>query len=110
MLTGHFLMAREECATSGRIIYTPERGKLIKMVKPILPPGAKMSAIYKPLTVHVEIDKTGVPTNVKLIDGDPGVADAIVDAVKKWRWKPLKLNGIPVEVESTVVVRSHPPY
>jgi len=69
-----------------------------------------MSAFYKPVTVEVEIDKTGKPINVKLLNGDPVVSGAVVDAVQKWRWRPFKLNGIPVEVETNLVVRFHPPY
>ena len=37
--------------------------------------------------------------------GDPGLNSAAVNAVSQWRYKPFVLNGIPVPVKTTVVVR-----
>jgi outer membrane biosynthesis protein TonB len=31
-----------------------------------------------------------------------------VEAVKKWYWKPLKLNGVAVEAETTITVNFEP--
>jgi protein TonB len=78
------------------------------MVKPVFPPEAKSKAIFGLVVVKVEIDKTGTPTSVKLLSGDPVLAVAVMDAVKKWRWKPYKLNGTAVEVETTISVHFEP--
>jgi len=48
-----------------------------------------------------------VPFDVKILKGDPDLAGAALAAVKNWRFKPYKLNGEPVEVESEIVVRFH---
>jgi len=38
------------------------------------------------------------------IEGDPMLAQAAVEAVKQWIYKPYILNGEPIEVETRTVV------
>ena len=69
---------------------TPPSLKIVKMVRPTLPPEAKPSDVVGIAAVEVEIDKAGVPTSIKVLKGNPVAANAVVMAVKQWRWKPLK--------------------
>jgi outer membrane biosynthesis protein TonB len=39
---------------------------------------------------------------VKILEGEPILADAAIDAVKRWRARPASINGNPVETISTV--------
>ena len=50
----------------------------------------------------------GKPSSVEVIKGDPALAKAVLEAVKKWRWKTLKLNGAAVEAETTITVTFEP--
>jgi protein TonB len=36
--------------------------------------------------------------------GHPILAAAAMDAVKQWKYKPYLLNGIPIEVDTEVLV------
>jgi len=54
--------------------------------------------------VEVEIDKAGTPSSIKVLKGNPVLANAVVMAVKRWRWKPLKLNGVAVEAVTTIAI------
>ncbi len=45
---------------------------------------------------------------MRIVKGDPALASAVVEAIKKWRWKPLKLNGVAVEVETKIMVNFEP--
>jgi outer membrane biosynthesis protein TonB len=45
---------------------------------------------------------------VKILKGDPILAAAAVEAIKKWRWEPLKLNGEAVAVVTTISIRFEP--
>ena len=56
----------------------------------------------------VEIDKAGRPSSVKILKGHPILATAVLEAIKQWRWKPLRLNGVPVEAEDTITVNFEP--
>jgi protein TonB len=50
------------------------------------------------------IGQTGDVVSVELVSGDPMLAPAAIEAVKQWKYKPYKLNGNAVEVETEVKV------
>lgn len=76
------------------------------MVQPAVSPDAKnISGI---VVVEVEIDKAGKPASVKVLKGHPILATAVLEAVKQWRWKPVTLNGLPVEADSAITVNFEP--
>lgn len=97
-----------ESRPATRIICTPPTAKVIKMVRPVFPSDAKAKDIFGKVAVEVEVDKTGKPSSVKVLKGDEILAAAVVDAVRKWRWKPLMLNGVAVEMVTTIVVSFEP--
>jgi protein TonB len=39
-----------------------------------------------------------------VVTGNPFLTGAALDAVKKWRYQPYYLNGVPVEIESTITL------
>jgi len=99
-------LAQQSAGHSPRIICTPPTLKVVKMVRPKIPPDAEN--IFGLVSVQAEIDKTGKPSSVKILSGDPILAAAVLDAVRQWRWKPLKLNGVGVETETTITVKFEP--
>ena len=59
-------------------------------------------------TVQVQfvVDTTGHTENVSVKSAsDRGLADAVVDAVKQWRFEPAQLNGSPVATKVILPVR-----
>ena len=50
------------------------------------------------------INKASEIQNLELVEGNPMLVPAAIDAVKKWRYRPFLLNGEPVEVETNVSV------
>lgn len=77
----------------GRIICRIPRGKVVKMVKPVYPPNAAAHGIAGKVKLTVLVNELGEPTKVEVTEGNPMFAEASLDAVKQWRWKPLRLNG-----------------
>jgi len=63
-------------------------------------------------TMHVEgtvvlaatISKAGTIENLRVVSGPPMLQQVALDAVKTWRYKPYMLDGLPVEVETSVEV------
>ena len=52
------------------------------------------------------VDTTGHTENVSVKSAsDRGLADAVVDAVKQWRFEPAQLNGSPVATKVILPVR-----
>ena len=42
---------------------------------------------------------------MKLVKGDPLLSEAALKAVEQWRYQPVLLSGVPVEIETTIDVR-----
>jgi periplasmic protein TonB len=67
---------------------------------PDYPPQALLQKIAGNVTLEYTVDATGTPRDVHVIEATPpGVFDqAAVNAVKRWRYAPVQVNGAAVEV------------
>ncbi|MGO9087041.1 MAG: energy transducer TonB [Terriglobales bacterium] len=83
-------------------------GKMVKSVWPVYPPEVTAKAIAEGVVVKLTIDKQGVPRDLRVTKGDSILAKVVLEALRQWRWKPYKLNGEPVEVESSIYIRFDP--
>jgi TonB family protein len=85
----------------------PDRGGpgdgygFIYRTQPIYPREALAKGVHGLVRVRQEIGKDGVPQKLEVLSGPSELANAALDAVKRWRYKPYKLNGEPVAVEMT---------
>jgi TonB family protein len=79
-------------------------GNIAYKVNPKYPEDAKRAHIEGAVVLHVIINKAGEPTELALISGPPELAPAAIEAVRQWRYQPYKLNGEPVEVETTLQI------
>jgi periplasmic protein TonB len=77
-------------------------GNKISGVEPIYPAIAKMARIQGTVVLAATISKTGSIENLRLLSGPPMLVDCAIEAVKSWRYRPYRLNGEPVEVETTI--------
>ncbi|MDX2150775.1 MAG: M56 family metallopeptidase [Bryobacteraceae bacterium] len=71
-------------------------------VDPVYPPLAKQARIQGTVRMTVVIDKEGGVKNMTVDTGHPLLVPAAMEALKEWRWQPTLLNGVAVEVVSTV--------
>jgi TonB family protein len=67
---------------------------------PELPTGAKAGAAL----VRVVIGREGLVIDQHPVSGPPVMQRAAMDAVRSWRFQPYRVEGVPVEVETTVAV------
>jgi protein TonB len=79
-------------------------GLLIQRTAPIYPGIAKSARVTGTVVLKATISKTGIIENLHVVSGPSMLTQAAVDAVRTWRYKPYKLNGDPVEIETTVNV------
>ncbi len=79
-------------------------GRLIDRVEPEYPRIAKAARVQGVVELSAWITKEGTIERLTVVSGHPLLAKAAVDAVKQWRYKPYLLNGVPIEVETTVNV------
>jgi TonB family protein len=77
---------------------------LIHQVPPEYPLDAKVHRVSGTVVLHALIAADGSVKDVKVVSGPDRLTDAAVDAVKQWRYKPTRINGQPVEVDTVISV------
>jgi len=81
-----------------------ESANLLKRVNPVYPPLAKQARIQGTVSLTAIIGADGSVQNLELISGHPLLAQAAMEAVKQWLYKPTLLNLNPVEVITQIDV------
>jgi TonB family protein len=79
-------------------------GSVVDKTAPAYPPEAKAGRLQGVVSLAVRIGKDGHVTSATVISGDPLLAQAALEAVRQWLYRPTLLNGTPVEVETQVDV------
>jgi TonB family protein len=77
---------------------------LVYRVEPEYPEEARESKIEGPVVLEIRIDHGGTVQETKLVSGNAILAQAAIDAVKQWRFKPRSIHGNPVEMDTTVTL------
>ncbi len=77
---------------------------LIHDVAPTYPPEAGRSRVEGTVVLMAVIGKDGTVRDVRVESGLPLLAQAAIDAVKQWRYRPYLLNGEPIEVDSQITI------
>ena len=70
---------------------------LIEKLDPAFPPQ-----IAGTVRLSIVVGTGGDVLEVKPVAGPDSLLPAAVEAVRQWRYRPTRLNGRPVEVQSTV--------
>ncbi len=80
-------------------------GKLIKRVEPVYPETAKARGVQGEVVLSAHVGTDGTVKSVRTVRGNPFLANAAVEALRHWQYQPMKLNGNPVEMDTTVTVQ-----
>jgi len=85
------------------------QSKIINRVYPRYPPEAYTKRIRGKVVVRVDLDRDGKIQEAKVVDGNPILSQALLEAVKQWQFEPTRLNGdlVEVEVDVEMVFESH---
>jgi periplasmic protein TonB len=78
--------------------------RLIRRVQPDYPRIAQMMRLSGTVRLRAIIGADGSVQQLQLLSGNPILARAAIDAVKQWRYQPTRLNGQPVQVETSITV------
>ena len=84
-------------------------GKIMKKqlkhkVIAVYPKEARDRRIQGTVQLHIVVGKDGRVLQVEVVSGPDLLRQAAADAVQKWEYKPILLNGEAVEVDTTVDV------
>src|SRR5690348_15149670 len=87
-----------------RLAPAVEKAQLVHQTMPVYPVEAKLAGVQGTVILHAIIGKDGNIETVELVSGPPLLAQSAMDAVRQWRYKPLLINGRPVEVDTQISV------
>jgi periplasmic protein TonB len=87
-----------------RIASRVAEANLIHDVPPQYPPEAGRERIEGTVVLMAVIGKDGSVEDVQVVSGLPLLAQAAIEAVKQWRYKPYLLNGEPTEIDSRITI------
>lgn len=79
-------------------------GNLIHKVDPQYPMIAKALHMQGPVVLKAIISRQGTIENLKVESGQSLLAQAALQAVRQWRYRPYFLNNQPIEVETEITV------
>jgi periplasmic protein TonB len=74
-------------------------------VAPRYPEIAQRAGLQGTVELECVIDPTGAVAEIRVLGGATLLRDAAVESVRKWRYTPTRLNGVPVPIVMTVTVR-----
>lgn len=81
-----------------------KEANIVHQVPPVYPPGALARRIEGAVNLEVSIAEDGSIASVKVLRGQPLLAEAAVTAVRQWRYTPPLLNGKPIAVQKEITV------
>ncbi|MCL4808717.1 MAG: energy transducer TonB, partial [Thermoanaerobaculia bacterium] len=74
-------------------------------VAPAYPEEARKNKVQGSVILSVVVDGKGNVAKVETVESpDPMLAEAAIEAVKKWTYEPATLKGKPVKVQMKVTV------
>ena len=78
--------------------------QLLRRVDPVYPAAARANRIQGPVVLDATIGTHGFLRHIRVVSGDPLLAESVLDAVKGWRYRPHTERGRAVEAETRIVV------
>jgi hypothetical protein len=79
-------------------------GLLRKRVMPASPKDARGKKVHGTVLMVMHLNTLGHVRDLYVLEGDPLLASAAVEAVSHWQYMPYQLNGEPISVETQVIV------
>ncbi len=90
----------------GRVVVSSAQmsENLISSRVPVYPDAARANHIEGRVLLQAIINRSGFVGHLHVIDGDPALRHAALDAVSTWHYRPYLVNGQPVDVSTTISV------
>jgi len=79
-------------------------GRLLHEVRPIYSTKAQSMRLEGAVVVQAMVREDGTIGDVKVLEGQPELAQAVVDAVKNWRYQPTLLDGRPTKIDRKITI------
>jgi TonB family protein len=80
------------------------RGLILHKVDPVYPQDAKDAGVSGAVVMAAVIDDQGKIAKLSVVSGPEKLRDAALEAANQWTYKPFRLNGRPVFVQTTITM------
>ncbi len=82
------------------------QSKIVRKIEPLLPEVTTLKRLDADLHLEVIVDEQGIVQSARVLygGGHPSINEAATEAVKKWKYTPTYLNGIPIKVVFELVL------
>jgi protein TonB len=77
-------------------------------VDPNYPAAARPGKLQGVIVLDVIVGREGSVVSVRALNGPEVLAQSAVEALRWWRFKPYRVEGQPIVVETTVAVEFKP--
>jgi len=79
-------------------------GIILTPIRPVYPAIARAARVSGQVVVEAVISKTGTLESLHVTSGPEMLRIAAMDAIRAARYRPFRLNGEPIEVQTTITV------
>jgi protein TonB len=79
--------------------------RLLSSAMPVYPQNAKQAGIGGDVIIKTTIDQKGSVVDMHVVSGPLMLRQAALDALKRWRYEPSKLDGQPIAVQMLVTIK-----
>ena len=79
-------------------------GTIERHIEPVYPPQARAVNLEGNVVLQGIVTENGNVRDLKIIDGNPVLARAAMDAVAQWRYRPYRLNGQPIRMKTEITL------
>ncbi|MGH9703356.1 MAG: TonB family protein [Candidatus Acidiferrales bacterium] len=81
-----------------------QKALLIRKIQPVYPPLAERTGVRGTVHCRVVIAMNGTVKELQVISGPPVLVKSAMDAARQFVYRPTLVNGVPVEVETTISI------
>ena len=85
-----------------------QAARLTNQMMPVYPEEASEERIAGTVRLEATITREGTIKELRVLEGHPLLVEAALEAVRQWRYQPTLLNGMPVEVLTSVLITFKP--
>jgi TonB family protein len=79
--------------------------RIVNLVEPVYPEKARQAQVEGVVILEARTDEKGNVEDARVLRSIPILDQAAIDAVKKWKYEPMIINGKPQKIVFTVTVR-----
>ncbi|MGB9074565.1 MAG: TonB family protein [Terriglobales bacterium] len=99
--------AKTELAGESDAVILSSKGaerRLVHRVEPAYPPEVRSQGVEGTVVLKTTVNESGTVERVRLVEGNPAMAEPAISAVKQWRYKPYVRDGKAQPFQTIVLV------